>query len=1090
MHLITRLLLVTFILSQLVVSSLAQGDCDQEEGAFTCFDAPVLCDIQCLDGFTSGMPSSNIGTQPEQLCPTGGSADNMSWFSFIAGSDSIQLTIIPSNCTAGQDPVQIGIQAGIFNSCDFDVAEPLGCSESNTTQSPVTIGSSSFVPGQQYYFWVDGYAASQCTYTVRLDFGDQPFELRDFNLITSPADNSPTDQIEDICLGYERLQLTPFNFSDDVDYYWRITPPNPDYPSGQYELLSNITYWNFNYEGTYTIDVYATNNCDQTEVVSRTFNVSQIPVEDFGIDEVCENLLLGAGYEGPQGMDPNGDGVYGWQSTRGITNPGVNLNTVRLINGCEYEQTVEIDVLPNSLVNPINEVSCGPFDYNGITFHQNTQDFRTVLSGQAANGCDSLVSLSVIILDIEGVLEVGDCSAAAVEVSFLESNVDAPTGYTLNYIWTEVASGTPLVDNDSDPTNILVSSQMDLNLDIEIITTDGLSCTKTIGSVNVNPANAVPAMPLALDWETTVCDISQPQQFAIRNLASYTNIDWSVTAGASILSGQGTDIVSVDVGTSTSFDICVTVQNACGSSEPYCQTVGLLDASIPMDIDVSGVGCVDSFVTFTITSPIDPDATYRWDLGATILISGDKNRPEPVTIRFIAGGPKTVSVSASKDGCTVGAKDTTLLINVFNDAPVLNCNALANQISLSWDTEACDSEYILLRDNVEIYRGTAGAFVDDKLAQNQDYDYELRLISDCPCKEKVAYSSCRTINCTNLNATISNPTGILCSSDITPVQIALDLQGVNNINDGVGQFVGDHVSADGLFTPPANEVGDYIIFYEYSINGCYTSDQIVVSVVGSTDYDISTFDPECVDDLFGSIQLDIENQTGVQVFVDGEVVDGSIFPVNVGDHTVTIVDGNSCEVRETISINTPDVPDINVEGPLTAEEGQQMLLNVSAINSESFGLDSIDWYIDNTLFCEGADCFNMDLSILEPGNHEHTLIIYYDDCRVEEVFSTEIRARLKLQFPNIILQDRGDAINNSFMFESNDPNLMIDEFVIMDRWGNVVHSANNKLFSELEPWKGTLAGQNVLPGVYIYQVQYTDAFGKKGVRVGDITVID
>ncbi|MEM6380962.1 MAG: gliding motility-associated C-terminal domain-containing protein, partial [Bacteroidota bacterium] len=61
---------------------------------------------------------------------------------------------------------------------------------------------------------------------------------------------------------------------------------------------------------------------------------------------------------------------------------------------------------------------------------------------------------------------------------------------------------------------------------------------------------------------------------------------------------------------------------------------------------------------------------------------------------------------------------------------------------------------------------------------------------------------------------------------------------------------------------------------------------------------------------------------------------------------------------------------------------------------------------------------------------------------------------------------------------------------IVDRWGSVLYAAQNlQINNEATGWDGTLNGETVKTGVYIYvvEIQFTD--GESEVFQGDLTLI-
>ena len=104
--------IVLLVLLFLSLGFSSYGQCnmpDPQAGFYCSLDSldgpPLLCDLDCLNGYTARMPAFQGSTQPDQpspLCPgsdTGGQPHNMSWFAFVAGSPTIRLEIRPFNCT-------------------------------------------------------------------------------------------------------------------------------------------------------------------------------------------------------------------------------------------------------------------------------------------------------------------------------------------------------------------------------------------------------------------------------------------------------------------------------------------------------------------------------------------------------------------------------------------------------------------------------------------------------------------------------------------------------------------------------------------------------------------------------------------------------------------------------------------------------------------------------------------------------------------------------------------------------------------------------------------------------------------------------
>ncbi|MBK9736803.1 MAG: gliding motility-associated C-terminal domain-containing protein [Saprospiraceae bacterium] len=106
-----------------------------------------------------------------------------------------------------------------------------------------------------------------------------------------------------------------------------------------------------------------------------------------------------------------------------------------------------------------------------------------------------------------------------------------------------------------------------------------------------------------------------------------------------------------------------------------------------------------------------------------------------------------------------------------------------------------------------------------------------------------------------------------------------------------------------------------------------------------------------------------------------------------------------------------------------------------------------------------------------------------------EIINISIRVKDNtiVTIPNIINGSGGN--NNYFTIYGNEGLLMIKKMSIFDRWGNLVFLKENFLPNiPQEGWDGKMRGSDVVPGVFVYTVEYMTNFGSKVIS-GDITVI-
>ncbi len=145
-----------------------------------CHEAIFLCGSD-LDGFSGTLPVTNpLIEDINPGCPNEGDPDNLLWFSFVANSSNLEIHIQPSSCGGGA--AGVGIQTGIYASCDFD-QKKIACGQNDGTTEDLIIlqaDPGDVIPGELYYLYVDGYGGAVCDFSIEVISGvctDIPSEV-------------------------------------------------------------------------------------------------------------------------------------------------------------------------------------------------------------------------------------------------------------------------------------------------------------------------------------------------------------------------------------------------------------------------------------------------------------------------------------------------------------------------------------------------------------------------------------------------------------------------------------------------------------------------------------------------------------------------------------------------------------------------------------------------------------------------------------------------------------------------------------------------------------------------------------------------
>ncbi len=182
----TKRILPSIICTLIAIQSFAQlPDPCGPEGMMApwCEEACVICDI---DGFLGRNDGPSSTWAPDEFCSFGD--QKVTWIAFIAGTETLELTMEVSNCTTN-----LGLQVGIFRTDDC-----MNFERATNCENPITVGNPGFfsnvgpeydplVVGQHYYIIMDGNDGDECDYLVTVTEGSTFVDqLQETNPIVVP----------------------------------------------------------------------------------------------------------------------------------------------------------------------------------------------------------------------------------------------------------------------------------------------------------------------------------------------------------------------------------------------------------------------------------------------------------------------------------------------------------------------------------------------------------------------------------------------------------------------------------------------------------------------------------------------------------------------------------------------------------------------------------------------------------------------------------------------------------------------------------------------------------------------------------------
>jgi len=353
--------------------------CEESFPGSSCYS----CDVNELSAGLLGCLPSYLGEepqpgQPSSLC-AGGIPNNMSWFSFTAGTEEIEITMCPDNCIPGEDGL-IGIEAGIYDKCAGNGGACLA-GDASCPDNEVCIGLSlnNIIVGQDYFVYVDGCGGSQCLVDITIT-GQEAFKLDNMEAVSietacgiaasnsfisgeairfnvNHRGDSPTDN------GIYNI-AGPYDPAQDLCFEWSFTPPIESMDMQTWSQLSlggHATPWlilpEVTQATTYTIcieDVFSScdDPCDDADCTGECcvdILVNPSNIVNFG-DPIIFNTQADVDSFDPQISIVNGDLTIGNLSQNSDISDLSTLSNITSING-------SLQILRNPLLENIDVLS-------------------------------------------------------------------------------------------------------------------------------------------------------------------------------------------------------------------------------------------------------------------------------------------------------------------------------------------------------------------------------------------------------------------------------------------------------------------------------------------------------------------------------------------------------------------------------------------------------------------------------------------------------------------------------------------------------------------------------------------------------------
>ncbi len=389
--------------------------------------------------------------------------------------------------------------------------------------------------------------------------------------------------------------------------------------------------------------------------------------------------------------------AYEWRTsnagviTSGQGTPSVSVNwgivsdsiCLKVIGNCfESEWACKSVALAPPIENNVSAVICKGSTYTlGGQSFTNEGVFKITLPGASYKGCDSIINLTLTVIDIQvSPTKSGNLTCEVQSINLNGSATVLPNSATLTYEWRD-ASNTVISNN----INTAVSQVGTYTL-VAKTSFMGVNCEKS-AQITVTKTGNVPSRP-ELQGDVISCEGKMVIYNIVNAPAGISKYNWFISNGT-ISSGVGTPSVSVTWGNSSTGKVCVNAENSCGMSDTTCLSIEIGKIPNVTTINGSQTVCPSSVSTYNLGQSTG-NVTYQWQVpaGATIK-KGQGSSSIEVDWGNSVGGqvcvtPSNNCGSAAQNCITVTVKNAQP-DSIAISAPINICPAQTASMSVTPD---------------------------------------------------------------------------------------------------------------------------------------------------------------------------------------------------------------------------------------------------------------------------------------------------------------------------------------------------------------------------------------------------------------------
>lgn len=208
-------------------------------------------------------------------------------------------------------------------------------------------------------------------------------------------------------------------------------------------------------------------------------------------------------------------------------------------------------------------------------------------------------------------------------------------------------------------------------------------------------------------------------------------------------------------------------------------------------------------------------------------------------------------------------------------------------------------------------------------------------------------------------------------------------------------------------------------------------------------------------------------------------VNGIVYDKNNPYGEQRFVSKAGCDSVLTVNLNFVDL-NVSYNPSIFISPGQSSVINLLP----NFTPASIRWIPTTGLSC--SDCLNPQINLAADQDYEIELTDQ-NGCQIVIQLRVKVQLDDRAWVPNSF-SPNGDNINDFFKVISVDPNWMISDFAIYDRWGNQLYYEQSATITDHRGWDGTANSQKLNPGVFVYYIKLKNGNSEKTL-FGDVSLV-